>query len=220
MDEKPKLSGLFSFLEMVMDMAGLNVLFVLFCLPVVTGGAAMTALCAGLRAMIKKQPCFRTFFKTFAGSFWRSTAAWLLLGIPTGLMAMNVYTIAYYRADGSMPLLIASILMTLVLAGILYMIFLFYSRFECTLLQLFKYSGILAVNHFWRTLVIAAATCLPLALIPVMESAWFALLPLWVFFYYSIVSVGAIWLMNRPFARFARETMGYQDPKKEDEQDD
>ena len=218
METKTK-SGLFSLFEMIMDMAGLNVLFVLFCLPVVTGGAAMTALMTALRAMIKREPCFRAFFHGFKVSFWRATAVWILLLIPVVPSLINAAAILRAPAEGYLTGLLVSVGMSLVWLGILCMVLLFYSRFEGTLLQLLRYGGTLAITYPLRALFLPAMLLIP-AGIAVWALDVFNLLGMvWLFFYFSAVCVADIWLMNRPFAKFAKETLGIDPPTKKQEKD-
>ncbi len=49
-------------LGVIADTMILNVLFILFCLPVITIGPAAVGLFTACRAMEEDKPCFRTFF--------------------------------------------------------------------------------------------------------------------------------------------------------------
>lgn len=220
MEQKPRSGWLFSLFEMIMDMAGLNVLFVAFCLPVVTGGAAMTALMTALRAMIKKEPCFRAFFHAFRTSFWRATAAWILLLIPVVPALINAGAILRQPEERYLAGLLASLAMSLVWLGILCMVLLFYSRFNGTLLQLLRYGGTLALTYPLRALFLPVTLLAPAALAVWALDVFNLLGMVWLFFYFSAVCVGDIWLMNRPFAKFAKETLGIETPKQDEETED
>ena len=78
MKENGKFSFL-GFLELLANIVFLNLFFLLCSIPLITMGASLTALYAGLRASIKKEPCYRAFFRTFRKSFMRSTLAWIIL---------------------------------------------------------------------------------------------------------------------------------------------
>lgn len=215
MEDQSVKKGLFGLFEIVMDAAALNLLFLVCCLPLITVGASLTALYAGWRAAIKREPCFRAFFKAFKSGFVRATLAWLLLLIPTAPMVANTAAVLYYRVDGYLPALILSALVSLVLLAILNMVFLFYSRFECTLLQLLKYGGTLALSYPLRALLIVLMMAAPFVLLALAPTVFLILGIVWLFFYFSVAAVAAIWLMNRPFARFAQETLGYEPPEKQ-----
>lgn len=209
------------FMDFVMYTAGLNLLFLLCSLPVLTMGASLTSLYAGLRAMIKKEPCFQAFFSTFRKSFLRATVLWIILLPLNALLLFNTCTIWYYRVDGALPALLLSGIFALLLLAITTTIFLFYSRFEGSLLQLVRYGGTMTLSYPLRSLLICVLTWAPFILLPVSPmTVLFLAVPL-LFFYFASVSIAAVWLMNHPFAKFAREVLGmdvptYTDPSAED----
>lgn len=196
------------FLDFVMNAVLLNLLFLLGCIPVVTAGVSLTSLYAGLRAMIKKEPCFYAFFRTFKSGFVRAGLAWVILLPLNALVLFNAYSIWFYQTENYLPVLIVSGLMALILLSITTMLFLFYSRFEGTLLQLLRYGGTLALSYPLRAMLIAVLTWAPVAFLVLSPMTFLALGPVWLFFYFSVVSIVAIWVMNRPFFRFAAEVLG------------
>ena len=208
---KHKIMG---FMDFVMYTAGLNLLFLLCSIPVVTMGASLTALYAGLRAMIKREPCFRAFFSAFRKSFVRATVLWVILLPLNALVIFNAFTIWYYQVSGSLPALLLSIFFALLLLSITTMVFLFYSRFEGSLLQLLRYGGTMALSYPLRGLLISVLTWVPFILLLISPSTVLFLSVLFVFFYFSAVSIAAVWLMNYPFARFAREVLGMDAPQR------
>jgi len=42
---------------------------------------------------------------------------------------------------------------------------------------------------------------------------------LWVFFYFSVAAWAAVWLMNKPFIRFAQQTLGMDTTTKNNKED-
>lgn len=209
MKEKGR-SVFLSIMETGVQAVGLNLLFLLCSLPVLTAGASLTALYAGLRAMVKKESCFRAFFHTFRVSFVRATLLWVLLLPLNALMLFNTVSVVYYYQPGALPALILSAVFSVLLLGITTSVFLFYSRFEATFLQLLRHGGVLYLSYPLRSTLIALLTWAPLSMFffPVAAAFLFGLLPVFLFFYFSVVSVAAIWLMNGPFIRFAAATLG------------
>jgi len=201
------------FMDFVMYTAGLNLLFLLCSLPILTMGASLTALYAGLRAMVKKEPCFQAFFKTFSKSFLRATVLWVFLLPLNVFLLFNTYTIWYYQASGSLPALILSAIFALILLSITTMVFLFYSRFEGSLLQLLRYGGTMFLSYPLRGLLITVLTWAPFALLLLSPMTFLFFGALFLFFYFAVVSIAAIWLMNHPFAKFAREVLGMDVPQ-------
>lgn len=214
MKEKGR-SAFLTVMEVGMQALVLNLLFLAFCLPVVTIGASLTALYAGLRAMVKKEACFRAFFRTFRVSFLRATLAWLILLPLTALVLINTASILYYFQPGALPALILSLVFCVLLLGITTSVFLFYSRFEATLVQMLRHGGVLYLTYPLRITLIALFTWAPFSLffVPAAAALLFPLLPVFLFFYFSVVSVAAIWLMNGPFIRFATTVLGMDIPR-------
>ena len=205
---------IFSFVEAAMYAVALNLLFLLCSLPVLTIGASLTALYSGWRALIKKEPCLTAFFRTFRTGFVRATLVWIILMPLNALLVFNTVTIAYYREQGSVPALVLSAVFALLLLSITTMVFLFYSRFEATPLQMLRYGGTITLSHPLRAALIAVLTWMPIPIALLQPMTFLLMGMVWLFFYFSTVAVGAIWIMNRPFAAFARQALGMDIPTK------
>jgi len=201
-------SKLFSALDTLANTMLLNALFLIFCIPVFTIGAAYTALYSGCRALAKKEPCFKAFFRGFTGSFKRATLAWVILFPLIILFAFNTVAILFYKMDGYIPPLIMSAVVTLLLLSLTTQTFVFYSRFECTLGQLLKNSLIMVVAHPLRSLILGALSWLPILMFFLMPDIFMQLLVAWLFLYFAGVATVAVWLMNKPFRRLAIELLG------------
>jgi len=80
------------------------------------------------------------------------------------------------------------------------------------------------MSNFLRAAVVAVLFALPFALafFPTTFPIFLVLAVLWVFFYFSMVAWAAVWLMNKPFIRFAQQTLGMDTTKnnKEDAEND
>ena len=70
-----------NFLEKLMNLMILNVCFLVSCIPVITIGAAWTALFTVNLRMVKKEEAyvFRTYWNAFAKNFKQSTKIWLFV---------------------------------------------------------------------------------------------------------------------------------------------
>ena len=204
-----------SIMETGVQAVGLNLLFLLCSVPVLTVGASLTALYAGLRAMVKKEACFRAFFHALRTSFVRATLLWVILLPLNALMLFNTVSVVYYFQPGALPALILSAIFSVLLLGITTSVFLFYSRFEATFFQLLRHGGVLYLSYPLRSTLIALLTWSPLSLFffPAVAAFLFGLLPVFLFFYFSVVSTAAIWLMNGPFIRFAATILDMDVPQ-------
>lgn len=208
--------SLMGFLETLANTVFLNLLFLLCSIPIITMGASLTAMYAGLRASIKKEPCYKAFFRTFRKSFARSTLAWLILLPVNVLFVSNLVFNCFYLAEGSLVSLLVSAVFALVFLGFSTLVFLFYSRFEATLLQLFQYSAKIFFTCPIRSIIVGVLTWAPFVLLFTRFDIFLLLGMMW-FFYFSSIATLAIWLMNRPFASFAINILEMEDPRKNTE---
>ena len=202
-------------LELLANTVFLNLLFLVCSLPVFTAGASLTALYGGLRASIKKEPCYKAFFCTFRKSFVRSTLAWLIL-LPVNIFFIsNLIFNIYYWAQGSLVFLFVSAVFALVFLGFSTVLFLFYSRFEASLLQLFQYSAKLFFDYPIRSVIVGLLSWFPFVL-PFFALGFqiFLLLGLVWLFYFAFIGILSIWLMNQPFALFAINVLEMKDHRK------
>lgn len=192
-------------LENLANVMILNLLFILFCLPVFTIGAAYTALYSGCRAIAKKEPCFRAFFRGFRTSFKRATLAWLILLPLTVVFAFNTVAILFYKADGFILPLVLSLVTLVILLAVDTMVFVFYSRFECTLLQLLKNSLLLVLARPLRSIINGLMAWLPVLLFFLLPLTFMQMVVVWAFLYFATMAMVAVWLMNKPFALLAQQ---------------
>ena len=217
MKENGKFSFL-GFLELLANIVFLNLFFLVCSIPVVTMGASLTSLYAGLRASIKKEPCYRAFFRTFRASFVRSTLAWIIL-LPVNVFFISslIFNIFYWE-QGSLVSLFISAVFAAVFLGFSTVLFLFYSRFEATLLQLFQYSAKLFFDYPIRSVIVGLLSWFPFVMtfFDVGFQIFLLLGLVWLFYFASIGTL-SIWLMNQPFALFAVNVLEMEDHRKNTE---
>lgn len=167
----------------------LNVLFVIFSLPIVTVGAALTAMYTVCfrEAEQKSAPLWKTFRKAFKENFGKATALWLILLLIGGIIVYNLFMLA------ENPELGGGVIRVMVLvAGIFYLmicpyVFPLQSRYENTVFGTLRNSVALAFGRFPVTLLLVAMNIIPLVvayfnfgvflyLSILWFSAWFALI--------------------------------------------
>ena len=207
------MGGIFSYdskLMQMLDTLGntilLTLLFVLCCIPVVTIGAAFTALYAACRAQSRGKACFRAFFKAFKDNFLKATLLWVLFAALIYLCigaAINLYNM-----DGSLAVFIMAIVGGCLLLTLLTMCLLFYSRFECSFRQLIKNGMVMVLSFPIRSLLIALLSWLPVLGFFAYPDYVVALGIVWVLLYFGAAGSVCVWFMKRPFARLAEQLLG------------
>lgn len=201
-------------LEGIANTILLNVLFLLCCLPVVTIGAAFTALFSGCRALINDEACFKAFFRGFRSGFRRSTLAWLIV-LPVlaalGLTAHSVWL--YMKAGvqmGAFTLVVASIGLVIALS-VAMMMFLFYSRFECSLGQLLKNGLYVTLAYFVRAVVIGLMNWAPVLMFLLTPYTFMKLAIVFLALWFAVAASLSVWLMKKPFAMLEEDALGQRE---------
>ncbi len=136
-------------LAVAADLIVLNLLTLLCCLPVVTAGAALTALYDRVIHLVRGEDSYliKPFFRSFAGNFKKGTIFWLLL-----LLAAVILTFDYLAALAYIPGIRYGVLaIAVLLVALAQYVFALLSRYENTLRATLKNAAILAVGYFPRT---------------------------------------------------------------------
>ena len=145
-----------SALGKVADLVVLNLLFVICCLPLVTIGAASTALYSVTLKMVKNEENYiiKDFFYAFKSNLKVSTISWLII------VFLGTITFSYIRLialifgeDMNYLILFLLPLMTCFFLCVLYL-FPYISRFDNTTFQTFKNSFLIAIVNFPYTLLL------------------------------------------------------------------
>lgn len=197
-------SPIMSLLRGVSNTMFLNMLFLVCCLPVVTIGAAWTALFAACRVMQEDGPCYKAFFKTFFRGFKRATLAWLIL-FPlltlTLYMAMMVWNLRMAGMPFAQVSLVISIVAIVIVLMLITMTFLFYSKFECTVKQLLKNGAFMMVAYLIRSIIITLLCWGPFFLMWIDTGLFGQGIIVYMLLYFGIAAGISVWLMKKPFKR-------------------
>ena len=178
-----------------------NILFLLSCAPVVTIGAAWTALFAAGRVLIEDGPCLRTYCKSFITSIKRATLAWLIF-VPCLLLSVAAAVMVWRLRMAGMPLgqmsLVVSVVAIVLVLSVTTMTFLFYSRFECTLGQLLKNGVYMTIGYLIRAVIIAVVCWLPFIAMFLDTELFMRGFVVCLFLYFGVAGSLSAWLMKKP----------------------
>lgn len=209
-------SMLMSSLRRLWDYMGLNMCFLLCCIPIVTIGSAHSAMYTAIRALGRDEPWLKLFFRTFFHSFKRPTIMWLIMALLIGVFAWNTMALASVGDEASkVPMIVSAVVLGLAMCvcstGLL-----LYSKFECTVGQLLRNSLLTVIMHPVRCVLGTALVWLPFIVLAVPLFAWlFAETIIYqVLVYYSFASFVFYWLMRKPFAKMAGEEIPEKKKKK------
>jgi len=161
-------SKFYEVVSKIADLVVLNLLFVLFSLPIITMGASTTALYGVTKKMAENREgyIFRNFFQLFKENFRQSTVMWIIL-----LIAAMIPTVDLYIINSLEKTVITTALKGLMLAAALTVLLVFLyamalqSTFENTIKNTLKNAFLMGIGYFPWTLLILLITLLPIILI-------------------------------------------------------
>lgn len=197
-------SPLMRFLNRVADMLILNFLMILCCIPVITIGAACTAMHYVLLKIVRDEEGYlvRGFFKAFARNFKQATIAWLLMLLVIAVYYGDWLIFNYSGIEFPKALVIAVVAVGAVAFLISLYIFPLIARFENTLRNTAKNAAILAFANLPKTLGMAFLYVLPLII-----GYFSAYSYIFIFMFgISLPAFGAAWMYSGIFKRFEPES--------------
>lgn len=149
-------SPVMAFLSRLADLIWLNLLTLICCIPVVTAGAAFTALHYVCIKMVRDEDGYLTksYFKSFKQNFLQATGMWLLFLLAALIMAVDFFFVFRMEGDFVFALQVAlSAVSLFLICSLLYWLPLL-SRFENTILHTIKNAFLVSILNFPRTIAI------------------------------------------------------------------
>ncbi len=206
-------------LSRIADFIIINIITILLCIPVVTGGAAITA-CYYVMLKIRRDEdsgILKLYFRSFKENFRQATAIWFIMIVGMGVPG---YLLGFVRANfaEAVPVAVKVLLAAAVLlcAFLFSMAFPVLSRFNNTVSGTIKTGIYLAISNPPRSFAMIILTVAPFYLtynFPV-------LLPIPVMFGFTLPAFLGVCMYNKQFKKLegdANEAQGIAAPGSEDE---
>jgi len=197
-------SWLMQKLSLLFDIMVLNVLTILCSAPIITMGAAVTALYDSVwRLRHQRGNLLRDYFRAFRSNFGKATLLFLpllLLGLVIGYGALLVY-LNYETGMRSVmfPLIIGTVLWSLIVSWV----FPLQSRFESPFLRVYVNAFLCALRYLPRTIIMAVLNLLPVFLLCFATNLFLNLSILWCFLWFALSAYLIICLLDTPFRQLA-----------------
>lgn len=169
-------NGVFTFLGKVCDIVFLSVIWMIFCIPIITIGPANTALYYATVKVIRRDRgyLFREFFKSFRLNFKRGAITGIILTLAYIILAFDLYWVrSSFEALGSNATIMFGIFLAIGFLLTCFSIYVFpvLSRFDMTIKQLLKAASVMSIRHLLSTLgmlLITAAAFAGVLFIPIL----------------------------------------------------
>lgn len=150
--EGPIMSGL----SKIADLAILNLITLICCIPIFTIGASLTAMNYVLLKMVRKEEGYivRSFFKSFKQNFKQATIIWIFVMLAIAVILTDL-RVASGMGETTRNIMIVLLFMaTIVFTITTLYVFTVLSRYENTIFNTVKNAFILAVINLPKTLSI------------------------------------------------------------------
>ena len=147
-------SPIMTFLSRLADLVWLNLLTLICCIPVVTAGAAFTALHYVTVKMVRNEDGYltRSYFKSFKENFLQATGLWILLALILAVAAGDFYFISIMDSGVAFVLRcgLGAVFFFFLCGGIYW--FPLLSRFENTMKNTVKNACLIGILNFPKTI--------------------------------------------------------------------
>lgn len=191
------------FLNKMADLLILNIITVLMCLPIITAGAALTAMHYVLLKMVRGEEGYiiKSFFRSFKREFRQATVLWILYVALAALMASNLVLVL--QGTGRYPIWLPSSIVVVAVLELMFMIYTFsmLSRFDNSIYQTLINAVTLTFSELPRSLEMAVITLVPLV-------AFFRvsiLLPLLILFGLSVPGYACAMIYDPVFRKIEKQ---------------
>lgn len=196
-------SPVMRFLNRVGDLLILNLLMMVCCIPVITIGAAYTAMHYVLLKMVRGEEGYliKGFFKSFVQNFKQATLLWLMMLLVIAVYVGDILIFNYSGIVFPKALVIAVVAVAVFLAMIATYIFPILARFDNTIKNTIKNAAIFAFANLPRTLAMVVVYILPFII-----GYFSAYSYVFIFMFgISLPAYGAAWIYSGIFKKFEPE---------------
>ena len=196
------------------DLMGLNLLMLLFCLPVFTLGASVTAMHYVLLKILRdelEEGVVRTFWSAFKSNFRQSTLLWIIY-LPIGLL-LGLDLLLFHKGLFPLPQILKYFLIALMVVWLLNLnwALILQSRYYNSIKVTLRNALLFCLFHPIDTLLISVVLCVPFALIIFMPE----LTPVVLICGFGFSGILAAALYNRIFIHHEQEAAEEAAPEEE-----
>lgn len=187
----------------LVSLVEINLLWLFCCIPIVTFGAATTAMYACLEHMRNDEPCgVKEFFKAFAKNFPRATGFWLLVLLMLGLIGFNYSILMSMEIPGQMVIITVLAFFAVLAMMVCGMAFPLMSQFPGTLSTAAVDAILLSLAHLPKMILITCMNLLPIVILILSAKVFFLLGGLWIVCGFSLIAFWNLILLDKIFEPF------------------
>ena len=194
-------SPLMGYLNQMADLVILNILTIVCCIPVVTIGAAMTALYETAGKLQREEGnLYSGYFRAFKSNFKQATALWLLFLLVGALLLFSIYFYSVVTVIGGQVLMSLSVMLFFLWAAAIAWLFPLQSRFANTIFGTLRNAFMFAVAYLPRSIAMVVLNLLPWVLLLFFTSVFYSVSIFWIVIGFALTAYTNLLLINKPFA--------------------
>jgi uncharacterized membrane protein YesL len=155
------------FMNRLVDVIVLSLLTLLCCLPIITIGAALTALYYVLLKMVRDTDTsiVRTYFKGFKDNFFKSTILWVIMAVILTVLYLDFYLLDNATMNNADVVRIILLIISALFLIIANYIFPMQAQFENTVFGTIKYSFLVCMMNLPRSLLLLFILLCPIIIL-------------------------------------------------------
>lgn len=212
-------NGFFQVLSRIADLMILNIIFLITCIPIVTIGAAWTALYYVTLKMIRNEESYivRSYFKSFKENFKQSTIMWLIALVLLVLLFFDYRIVNVMDGSIRQAMLIGLTVVALFLAMILTYLFPLQSKFYNTIKNTTKNALLMSIRHLPQTVIMLVITVA--AVLITFFNNWtisYGLL-FWILLGFATIALANSWFLVRIFDKYIPKDEEEETPAPDEE---
>lgn len=195
-------STLYRLLSTVSDLVLLNILTILCSIPIITVGAASTALYYTVEKMQKHEGnLFRAYFRSFKENFRQTTLLWLFLLV---IAAAIGFCILFCRATGITLVLIIAGIALLVWCAVVSWLFPLTAKFYFPTRSAIRNAVLCAIAYWPVSLLMIVTNFLPYGLLIFTPTSFLQIGFIWLVIWFAAAAFCNLQLLKKPFELLAQ----------------
>ncbi len=211
-------SPVMQFLGKMADLMILNLLTLFCCLPIITAGAALTALNYMSLKIARNEETYivKGYFKAFKENFRQSTAIWLLFGLVAAVLVADYYIVLNMEMEINGIVKVCVLAVSILLILTFTFVFPVQAKFVNPVMRTIRNAFVISVLQFPKTILMIVMYLIPPVLILLSPN----LVPIIIMFGMSVPALLSAKLYNKFFKGLedrVRAESGETPPADEDE---
>lgn len=192
-------SPLMRFLGKVADVIIVNLLTILMCIPIITAGAAFTAMhyCCLKIVRGEESSIAKQYFHSFKDNFKQSTIIWFIMAIFITFFVFDFYFLYTNASNVGSYVFWGLVVVVIIFSLIFSMVFPIQAKFANPIRKTLKFAFVFSFRHLFGSILTVIASLIPFAGMYFL----FGIFPLFLSICFSGPALFAAWLYNKHFKK-------------------